>query len=293
MPEFVYSDRASGTPFDLAADGCALADWSRRYGQCRFARHPQGFPVFLAPARLDASNEYADADPYSVERNKENAFHVRRVEMTIALLREALAHAPQPPRILDLGCGEGHITEAIRKALDGVEIAGLDYSLSAIEYAHTHFPGIAFAVADAYESPYANECFDVVVCNNLWEHVPDPLVLLREIHRLVKPGGHLIISTPSRYRIGNLLRVLIGKPVAFMSAHHVTEYTVGQVQEQLRYGGFAIQRVASRPIAVSTARIKLSRAILSRWLSLVGSHHQLESTVFYLARKATRGAAGG
>jgi len=88
-----------------------------------------------------------------------------------------------------LGCGQGHITHAMYQTRKSSEISGLDYSLSAVEYAHSHFPNIDFIVGDAYDAPYSEEYFDVVVCNNLWEHVPDPLFLLSKVKRLLKPRG--------------------------------------------------------------------------------------------------------
>jgi 2-polyprenyl-3-methyl-5-hydroxy-6-metoxy-1,4-benzoquinol methylase len=242
---------------------------------------------------LKVSDEYADSDPYTVEQNINSEFHTRRIELTVELVREAVSLRQNTPQILDLGCGQGHFTEKIRQALIGAKVTGLDYSVSAIEYAHEHFPEIDFEVGDAYESPYARSFFDVVVCNNLWEHVPDPLFLLSRIKRTVKPGGYLIISTPSRYRIGNLVRILRGKPVALISRHHVTEYTVGQVKEQLAYGGFEVKRVLSRPISAGSLKANVARMVFSKFISMVGSHHQLEATVFYLAQEAASTAEQG
>jgi 2-polyprenyl-3-methyl-5-hydroxy-6-metoxy-1,4-benzoquinol methylase len=189
------------------------------------------------------------------------------------------------PQILDLGCGQGHLTEKMRQALQTAEFSGLDYSVSAIEYAHDHFPGIEFAVGDACQSIYTNGFFDVVVCNNLWEHVPDPLSLLSKIKATLKPGGYLVISTPSRYRASNLVRVLAGKSVRFMSPHHVTEYTVGQLIEQLVYGGFQLKRIVSSPVYAKNPMGNVARSVFAMVIWLVGSHHQLEATVFYLAQK--------
>jgi 2-polyprenyl-3-methyl-5-hydroxy-6-metoxy-1,4-benzoquinol methylase len=280
-----YFDHKNNRFLDLVSDGCELAEYKELYGKAFFARHPKGFKVFLPPNKISSSNEYAESDPYSVIQNLDSDFHRRRVELTIDLAHEAISEVHNTPQILDLGCGQGHITERIQKALNLADITGLDYSISAIEYAHEHFPGIDFSVGDAYDCPYANEFFDLVVCNNLWEHVPDPLFLLSRIKTILKPGGSLIISTPSRYRIDNLLRVIRGKSVVFMSVHHVTEYTVGQVVEQLEYGGLRICKILSRHLSVKNPTIEGTRQLLAIFLSLVGSHHQLESTVFYLAKK--------
>lgn len=284
MPDGKYYDYTTDRPLDLDEDGCDWVDWSRLYGNRRFARHPKGFKVFLSPDKLVVSDEYAQADPYSVEQGIDSDFHARRIEITVELVREALAQRGQGAEILDIGCGQGHITERIRQAVSGAKVTGLDYSVSAIQYAHEHFPEIDFSVGDAYECPYKQGLFDVVVCNNLWEHVPDPLFLLSRIKRSVKPGGHLIISTPSRYRLGNLLRVMMGKTVLFMSQHHVTEYSVGQVKEQLAYGGFEVRKVASKPISAGSLKANIARKLLSSIVSITGSHHQLEATVFYLAK---------
>jgi hypothetical protein len=72
-----------------------------------------------------------------------------------------------------------------------------------------------------------------------------------------------------------------------MSGHHVTEYTVGQVVEQLEYGGFQVRRILSRSISVGSLKAEVVRRLFAMWIALVGSHHQLEATVFYLAKKAT------
>jgi len=286
-PEKYYSYKHSRL-LDFERDGCSLEDWRKPQTKALFAEHPKGFPIFLPSDELAACDEYSDSDPYTVEQNIDGDFHNRRVNLTVNLLREALNYAGGKPRVLDLGCGQGHITEQMRIAFPEAELSGLDYSLSAIEYAHDHFPGIDFSVGNAYCAPYVEGYFDVVVCNNLWEHVADPLLLLKRISTILKSDGFLIISTPSRYRLANLLRILQGKPVTLMSKHHVTEYSVGQVIEQLSYGEFRVTKIASKPIKLNKFKAEMARQIISIVIKLVGSHHQLEATVFYLARKLSR-----
>jgi SAM-dependent methyltransferase len=199
-------------------------------------------------------------------------------------------------RILDIACGEGHITARIAEAFPQAALSGLDYSLSAIERAVELYDrnNIDFIVANAYIPPYEPEYFDIIVCNNIWEHVQDPLLLLQGIMPVMARGGYLLISTPSRYRLYNLLRVLIGKPVQFMSKLHVTEYSVGQVIEQLHYCGMDIVSIKSKPIPVelqSLRSVLINRIVypvLRNYLKLTHSHHSLESTVFYLAQKTEK-----
>jgi 2-polyprenyl-3-methyl-5-hydroxy-6-metoxy-1,4-benzoquinol methylase len=210
----------------------------------------------------------------------------------LGLIDLAIAEGGRNVRILDLGCGQGHITSKIQENFQSAEISGLDYSISAIEYAVALFPQIDFAVGNAYDPPYSEGYFDIVVCNNLWEHVPDPLFLLKEIRRIIRSGGFLIISTPSRYRLENIVRVMRGKSVRFMSPLHVTEYSVGQIIEQLEFGKFEVIRIDSEPVITKNTTIKsliingVILPIIRVSLKITGSHHCLESTVFALAERS-------
>lgn len=286
-----YFDRTSNRFLDLELDGYPLEEWVRSFGSAKFAKHPKGFYVFLPPDKLLANDEYAEADPYNTEQNLNSQFQRRRMDLTFLLAREAIANMDSINKIevLDLGCGQGHITEYLGKELGSANFSGLDYSISAIEYARDNYPDIDFAVGDASQTPYANDYFDLVICNNLLEHVSDPLLLLNQIKLICKPGGYVIITTPSRFRFENLLRIIRGKPVKLMSSSHVTEYSVGQVIELLNHGGFQLIRHLSRPIAKGNLFVKSLRELFRFYLSLIGSHHELESTVFYLAKMNSHG----
>lgn len=195
MQEAKYYDHKALRVIDLESDGCDLAEWDRLYGRARFARHPKGFRFFLSPHRIAICDEYADSDPYTVEQDIASAFHKRRIELTIELAQEAISLVQGVIRILDLGCGQGHVTQELSQKLNSTELTGLDYSVSAIEYAHDHFRGIDFAVGDAYEAPYTKGYFDLVACNNLWEHIPDPVHLLSKIKEILKPGGYICVNS--------------------------------------------------------------------------------------------------
>jgi len=294
MRENQYYDW-SGCKLLSERNGCKFEDWPEKHADFPFALHPKDFPIFLYPDELIEVDEYSEGDPYTVEKEFQNEFHKRRVACTLHLIELSVRDKLGGLKLLDLGCGEGHITGKILEALPNAKICGLDYSLSAITYATSHFPTIDFCVADAYRPPYRKDYFDIVVCNNLWEHVPAPISLLSRINRIIKPRGHLIISTPSRYRLVNLVKVLLGKGVSLMTANHVTEYSVGQVIEQLRFGKFTVEKVYSKPIKEKpkTAKefiiCKTVSPILSAYLRMVKSHHNLEATVFFLARKNLTG----
>ena len=284
-----YYSRVSKAPL-CETESASFAEWMENPDHpCRFAAHPEGFLIFLRPAEIQILDEYSEGDPYTVAGNLNNPFHKQRVDLTIELMSQ-MGKELRCLSILDVACGEGHITAAIHRAFPTAEILAFDGSLSAIRSAHNAYDGITFAVANAYDPPYAPDYFDCVVCNNIWEHVPAPLRLLDIIAPSLKPNGYLIISTPSRYRLENLLRVLVGKPVALASPHHVTEYSVGQVLEQLRYAGFEVERIAGNLLWPEKLTLKSlikcgMGCLLAGLLRLNGSKHNLGSTIFYLAKK--------
>lgn len=286
----LYYDWAAGRPIDPEVEA---VPFETSNGDAPCYRHRDGLLIFPGRETHSTSDEYADGDPYRVEENLDSTFHQTRLKWTLKLVETALAKNERHPRILDVGCGEGHLTAALQRDFPTAQMAALDCSLAAIRTATARYPGIQFAVADACVPPYPPQTFDIVICNNLWEHVPDPLTLLSGLSRVIRPDGHLIISTPGRYRLDNLLRLIRGRPVAFMSNLHVTEYSPGQVAEQLRFGGFSLVRTASERSpgpAVSGVSSAVARFILLPALRLalrpLSLEDGLETTVFFLARKS-------
>jgi ubiquinone/menaquinone biosynthesis C-methylase UbiE len=254
------------------------------------AVHRKGFKIFLPPEKIEASDEYGHGDPYEVEL--ETPFQIRRINCTIRLARRALAECAQRPKILDIGCGLGHLTAALSREFPNAELSGLDYSISAIDSAIDLYPEIDFAVGDAHHLPYGADYFDLVLCNNIWEHVPDPLRMLQSIRKVLRPGGFVIISTPSRYRFENIIRLLRGKTVEFNSTLHVTEYSVGQVIEQLRFGEFEVLSHYSESMPIKYVSLRqmvvygVGLRLLRKAYALYGRQHDLEGTVFFLATKS-------
>lgn len=245
--------------------------------------HQKGYLIFLKPDLIDLHDEYRGVDPYSTNSNINSPFHQRRIKCTIDLIKKHVTR--KNPRILDLCCGQGFITNNIKLNYKESEVFGLDHSISAIDYASTNFKGINFLVADAYSSPFDDDFFDVVVCNNFFEHVPDPIIFIESVKRILSTNGLFIISTPSRYRLVNLIKILIGRRVSLISKHHVTEYSVGQVKEMFNFSDIDVVEVYSTPIKEKRLIYRIVKFIISRVIKIIGSHHSLEATVFFAATK--------
>lgn len=99
-------------------------------------------------------------------------------------------------RILDLGCGTGIVARVLRERLGGAaKIVGLDKSAPMIEKARSIAPELDFRKGNAMSLPFADDSFDLVLCQEMLQFVPDRKLALREVRRVLSPGGRLVAST--------------------------------------------------------------------------------------------------
>lgn len=108
------------------------------------------------------------------------------------LLKLLQARVAPGSTLLDVGCASGLFVNEAR--LHGFDAMGCDYSERAIAYGKEHFGvNIIRSVAESIETP--DDQYDVVTILHVIEHLPDPLAALREMHRVLKPGGLLLLET--------------------------------------------------------------------------------------------------
>ena len=103
-------------------------------------------------------------------------------------------------RILALGCGTGVEVRALKRLTrPDAAIVGVDHSPTLIEAARRYTADeglsdhVTYQTADAHHLPYGDEEFDIVTLHTLISHVEDPLRVLREAHRVVRPGGTVAV----------------------------------------------------------------------------------------------------
>jgi ubiquinone/menaquinone biosynthesis C-methylase UbiE len=111
--------------------------------------------------------------------------------------RTVLAQLPKIPgaRVVDLGCGQGNTTRCLADMLDPSECIGVEYDANLVDYAQTRpeNPSCArFQQGDATRLAFPDASFDVAFCRYLLIHMADPLRVVREMMRVVRPGGFVI-----------------------------------------------------------------------------------------------------
>lgn len=119
-------------------------------------------------------------------------------------------------RVLDVGCGGGILSEAMARR--GAVVTGIDLGESGLQVAELHALDAGVPVTYKLESAEAHAqhsagVYDVVTCMEMLEHVPNPASTLRALATLVRPGGHIFVSTLNRNLKSYVLGVLAAEYV--------------------------------------------------------------------------------
>jgi SAM-dependent methyltransferase len=111
-------------------------------------------------------------------------------------------------KVLDVGCGAGSVAKAVQGERPDLEVFGCDLSASALTLARKSPEGVQFRLATAEKLPFADGEFDFVWMFDVLEHVDNPEQVLREVARVVRPGGGFHIVLPLEGQPGTLYRFI-------------------------------------------------------------------------------------
>ena len=150
---------------------------------------------------------------------------------------------PRPGQgLLDLACGESGCREAAQAL--GLDLVSLDFSTAALERARRRCPAGACVAADAQGLPFADRSFDHVLCFGSLEHVDHPPLALAEVHRVLLPGGRVLLQLPNtyglRWNLGHAWR--FGRPCD--DGQPIQRYgTRGQWRRLIETAGLQVRQV--------------------------------------------------
>src|SRR3989338_2270956 len=117
------------------------------------------------------------------------------IHSSLRFLKEWM-HVTGRERILDVACGTGALEELIVRENPFQKTAGVDLSQEMLNIAKRKlaaYPNVQFFLAGASHLPFADDTFDLVVCANSFHYFDDPVGSLREVKRILRRGGRLII----------------------------------------------------------------------------------------------------
>jgi SAM-dependent methyltransferase len=137
---------------------------------------------------------------YALENKNESERLERQSLQSAYQLEEELKaiRLTSPQRILDAGCGTGLVARALAEKFPQAKVEGFDYSQERLEYAKSlaqtdRQANIHYFSGSLESIPAGNETYDLITCRYVFEHLTDPLKVLQEFHRLLKPNGQVHI----------------------------------------------------------------------------------------------------
>lgn len=144
--------------------------------------------------------------------------------------------------ILELGCGKGRNASVLAKR-QNTTVTGVDLSSDNIAMAKNSHPNVNFFVMPAEKLEFPDSKFDEVHAFDIYEHVDDFPIALRETVRVMKPGGKLIVNVPAPKSEEWLLKV---RPSYFKEIHHVRIFRGTELQDIAEQNGLRMTKKEAR-----------------------------------------------
>jgi SAM-dependent methyltransferase len=136
--------------------------------------------------------------------------------------------------VLEAGCGEGYGADLIADVARSV--FGLDYDEATVAHVRARYPRVDIRHGNLAELPLEDGAVDVVVNFQVIEHLWDQAQFVAECHRVLRPGGRILISTPNRITFSP------GRDTP-LNPFHTRELNAAELSELLEAAGFAIEGV--------------------------------------------------
>lgn len=190
-----------------------------------------------------------------------------RIEKSIFLLANK-------KKVLDVGCGDGQIGKMIKDKFR-CEVFGIDVSMKSLELAKKN--GLKVKRSRVEEKfPFASNSFDAVYAGEIIEHLFNPDAFIKEINRVLKKGGLLILTTPNLVGLGARVSVFLGKTPWMVnnrltknSAGHIKYFTPKEIKSLLEDDGFKVLNLTSDIVKLNPF---IHSSLLARLFPNLGLH---------------------
>jgi ubiquinone/menaquinone biosynthesis C-methylase UbiE len=115
--------------------------------------------------------------------------------------------------VLECGCGSGDLLKRLDDRFENLRITGIDLGRESLASAQTKLKAgrSTFIVGDIIELPFPSNQFDRILCSSVLWYLPDPFPVIKEMIRVLKPGGQFVFDTRNYFHITNLFAYLTTK----------------------------------------------------------------------------------
>lgn len=204
---------------------------------------------------------WPDDPDYDFESANAQRFEKERLQTRDYAATRALLNRLHPQRgaLLEIGSSTGSLLQTFRN--DGWRVLGVEPDRYAARHATTKL-GIETINSILEHADIPDQSIDVVVLLHVIEHVPDPVATLREIFRVLKPGGHLILETP---RYDTLTFKLLGKRERSLSCDgHIFFFTIESLKRVYEKAGFFLEQIDLVGRSLTLDRLAYNLAVISK-----------------------------
>lgn len=178
---------------------------------------------------------------YAVKAREE-----RSDKIVTNIIRKYYPSTEKTFRILDIGCGGGRLLKEFANT-QNLEIYGVDISTKALRIAKKNGYKTSQCDIEKESISYRSNFFDIVVINDLIEHIVDPDHLLKEVRRILKIDGILVINVPNiSHPASWFVQIFLDLPPiqsARYKSIHIRDYTLRMTKLILKLNGFEILKI--------------------------------------------------
>lgn len=154
-----------------------------------------------------------------------------------------IAHAAdQCVKLLEAGCGDGFYLGKL-KGISNTTFFGLDYNILRVRRVKKENEGASLINANLKVIPFKDNIFDIVLVNHVLEHIEDDQGILKEIYRVLRPGGTMILGVPNEGCLIARIRNNILQRSILRDTDHVHFYTESKLKDKLALVNFRIVKV--------------------------------------------------
>ncbi len=150
-----------------------------------------------------------------------------------ALCELARVLPPGPCTVIEIGCSSGYFLSEVKREIPRATLVGADYTLGTLHQLARRIDGVALVRFDLARCPLPSAVFDAAVLLNVLEHIEDDAGAVAQLHRIVKPGGAVIVEVPAAPHLYDAYD---------RELRHFRRYTLEGLCRLFEQAGFVVER---------------------------------------------------